>query len=224
MKHPYFELTPEQQKAAQLKFACFFLMFNLTVGTLLFFMGMGGLVLLVFALALSIYAPFLDVPSGIKAGNLNYFSPMLIGEKVKDGKLVLHGGSLFDYYFLLDKFDCPLAKKKQTYLMLIDGMLNLITQHENNIPTNITIKATSYVLNHRTAHKLGLQSASPDWFRRLILYYNFFNLTCCLSLLNSKLTWPNVHRVQSFQGELDALIAKKPQLLSLRKRLTRQPK
>jgi hypothetical protein len=32
-----------------------------------------------------------------------YYSPLFITEKPKDGLIKIHGGTLFDYYFVIEK-------------------------------------------------------------------------------------------------------------------------
>ena len=220
LKHSFYSLTPTQQRVFQLKLAGLFILFNLIVGFGLFGLGLWALIPFILALSLSIFAPFVDMPSGIKAGSLVYYSPLLIGEKVKHQRLVLHGGTLFDYYFVLDRTMNTRQCKKAIFACYIDGLLNLIEQYEQQQPTKITIKATSYILNARTATKMGLKPTKPDLLKRAILYFNFFNITCALSLLNSKLTWPDMGKTLSFEGELDSLIAKKPELIALQRAFT----
>ncbi|GAA0810918.1 hypothetical protein GCM10009111_02630 [Colwellia asteriadis] len=78
---------------------------------------------------------------------------------------------------------------------------------------------TSYIINPRTANKLGLQRQKTDFIQLFILYFNFVNLTCAMSLLKGKFTLPNLKQVYTFEGELDALIANKAYLQGLQKRL-----
>jgi hypothetical protein len=219
MTHTFYSLTPHQQRLFQFKLAAVFILFNFVVGTILFSIGLPFLILFVFALSLSIFAPFIDVPSGVNAGSLIYYSPLLIGEKIRNNRLVLHSGSLFDYYFVLDKNHSAQERRKCVFAAYIDGLLKLINQYENERPTQINIKATSYILNMRTAEKLGLKQIESDIIQRLILYFNFLNLTCALWLLNNKLTWPKMQRILTYEGELDTLIEKKANLIALQQRL-----
>lgn len=218
MIHPFYSLTPYQQRLIQLRLAAVFLLSNLVVGTIVFFTGLPSLILFFIALSISVFAPFIDVPNGVKTGSLVYYSPLLIGEKIRNNRLVLHSGSLFDYYFVLEKNHSARERKKSVFAAYIDGLLELISQYENQQPTQITINATSYILNVRTAHKIGLKRVKSDVFQRIILYYNFINLTCALSLLNNKLTWPKMQRIFSYEGELDTLIDRKADLIALQQR------
>lgn len=219
LEHGFYRLSLLQQRLFFIKLIGLFLLFNLTVALLLIWLGLWALIPFVFAFSISVVAPFVDIPSGIKAGSLNYYSPLLIGEKEKDHCLVLHGGSLFDYYFVLDKTMTAKQRKKLVFVGYIEGLLSLIAQYEQQKNTSIKIKATSYILNARTANKVGLRPTKPDGIQRFILYFNFINLTCSLSLLNGKLTWPDMGKILSFEGELDHLITKKAELQTLRQRL-----
>lgn len=218
MEHRFYQLTENQQRNFQLKLVAIFIALNFLVGLFLFVIGLAFLIPFIVAGILSIFAPFGDVPSGVKAGSLYYYSPLLIGEKIKNKCLVLHSGSLFDYYFVLIKGQNAQERKRQVFSLYLDGLLQLINDYEHQQPTQISIKATSYILNARTAKKLGLTVVKPDLLQRFIVYFNYFNLTCALSLLNNKLTWPNVKKTMSYKGELDTLIAKKSDLIALKSR------
>jgi len=218
MENTFFQLSSKQQGLFQLKLAALFIVFNIFVGGILFFLGIPFLIFFVVAFSISVFAPFVDVPGGVKAGNLMYYSPLLIGEKIRNHCLVLHSGSLFDYYFVLNKEHSAIERKKQVFSAYVDGLLNLIEQFENKQSTNISIKATSYILNPRTANKIGLKQVETDIIQRFILYFNIINLTCALSFLNKKFTWANMQNIYTYQGELDSLIAHKGKLKALKKR------
>lgn len=218
MTHRFYSLTSGQQRWFQLKLAIGFIALNLVSGLFLMLIGLPLLSFFMFAVSLSVFAPFVDVPMGVKSGSLHYYSPLLIGEKIRNNRLVLHSGSLFDYYFVLNKAHSVREIKRQVFSAYVDGLLNLIHEHENKQPTQISIKATSYILNTRTAKKLGLSPTSPDMLQRFILYFNYINLTCALSLLNKKLTWPNIQKIASYEGKLDTLIDKKNDLISMKNR------
>jgi hypothetical protein len=218
MIHRFYSLTSSQQRWFQLKLAIGFIALNLVIGLFLMLIGLPFLSFFMFAVSLSVFAPFVDVPLGVKSGNLHYYSPLLIGEKIRNNRLVLHSGSLFDYYFVINKEHSVGEIKKQVFSAYVDGLLTLINEYENKQPTEISIKATSYILNVRTARKLGLKLTSPDRLQRLILYFNYINLTCALSLLNKKITWPNIQKMASYEGKLDTLINKKNDLILMRNR------
>lgn len=55
------------------------------------------LLLILLPVLMLIAAPFVDLPMGKKAGKFIYHSPLFIAEKERDNKIVVHGGTLFDY-------------------------------------------------------------------------------------------------------------------------------
>jgi hypothetical protein len=219
MKHRFFTKTTKQQFAIQCKIVAFAMLCNIILGAVFFTLDVSFLMILSFSITLSIIAPFIDVPSGVKSGSLHYYSPLLIGETVKNGMLTLHSGTLFDYYYVLDKNTAKTERKKQIYRAYIQGLINLIEKYEKTCPNAIKIKVTSYILNTRTAQKIGMQPVTPGFLQRIILYYNYFNLLCSLSLLNAKLSFPNLGKLGAFVGDLDELINKKQYLIALKNRL-----
>ena len=219
MKHRYYALTKGQQRLFLFKLTGLLLGFNLLIAMVLLVSGLAFLSLFIFALSLSVFAPFVDVPSGVKNGSLVYYSPLLIAEKIKHNAITLHSGSLFDYYFSLDFTQSAQARKKQVFQAYVDGLLTLINQYEHQPPDHIQINATSYILNPRTARKLGLQITKTNLIQQFILYFNFINLTCALSLLKGQLTLPKMNQIYSFNGQLSTLIANKPYLLKLKEKL-----
>ncbi|MBU2893134.1 hypothetical protein KO495_07310 [Colwellia sp. D2M02] len=219
MEHSFYLFSRRQKIMFYLKLVSLFILINVFIGALLFFCGLSGFSLLFLAISLTVFAPFVDVPSGMKNGSLLYYSPLLIAEKMKNNQLVLHSGSLFDYYFALDFTSTAQERKRRVFIANIKGLLALIAQYEQQNSTNIRIKVTSYIINPRTANKLGLQRQKTDFIQLFILYFNFVNLTCAMSLLKGKFTLPNLKQVYTFEGELDVLIANKAYLQGLQKRL-----
>jgi len=219
MKNSYFDLLPRQRQLFFLRLVCIYVLVNIVMVGVLFWVDMPWLILLFFLASSTVITSFFDVPSGMKSGNLVYYSPMLIGEKIKNNQIVLHGGTLFDYYFTLNKELSVQERKKHVYAEYVEGMLALINKYECQKPTNIAVKATSYFLNSRTANKIGLQADKLDLIQVLILYFNFFSLASSMSFLNRKITWPKMGRIVTYSGDLDSLIKKKGQLEALRERL-----
>jgi hypothetical protein len=219
VEHPFFVKTQKQQYMIQLKILTYAVFINIILGSVFVLIGTGFLIFVSFVITLSIVAPFIDVPSGIKNGSLNYYSPLLIGETVKNGILKLHAGTLFDYYYVFSKKTSHSERKKQAFKGYIEGLVNLIELYETTRPNPIKIKATSYIINSRTAKKIGLRKVKTNLLGRFILYFNYFNLLCSLSLMNGKLSFPKLNNVRSFEGELDELIGKKDYFLALNNRL-----
>ena len=66
---------------------------------------------------------------------------------------------------------------------------------------------------------MGLHKVKTDFLGSMLIYFIYFNLLCSLSLLNTKLTFPNINKVCSFEGDLDDLMRKKDYLLALKSRI-----
>ena len=221
MTNSFYLKTPKQQKRFQSSLLLVFLIINIAFAWLMFMNGLAFFIFFFATILLTIIAPFFDVPSGIKSGNLKYYSTMLIAEKPRNNSIALHSGSLFDYYFSFNQSDSASIRKRKVLLSCLTGLLSLIEQYEKSQLNNIEVKVTSYILNHRTAQKLGLVKAQQDMLQRLILYFNFFNLTCSLSLINKKLTFANVTKTESFKVDMDTLIGKKEKISALVLRLNK---
>ncbi|MDT8322248.1 MAG: hypothetical protein RQ826_17160 [Xanthomonadales bacterium] len=63
-------------------------------------------------------------------------------------------------------------RKKLAMGGMIEGMINLIDEHERADRRDLKVRTTSYILNERSAAKLGLEKRPTDAFQTLILYYN----------------------------------------------------
>lgn len=214
-QHPFFLKSRTEQKRFQATLVLASLLFIGAIGALLYLAGLLPLIFLVFALVLSIIAPFLDVPAMVRSGKLRYYSPFLLGEAERNSTLVLHAGTLFDSWFLFRKDMSASERKRLAMGGMIEGMINLIEDHEKADRRDLKVRTTSYILNERSAAKLGLEKRPTDAFQTLILYYNYFNLAASYSLLNRRLAFPPIRSVQTFEGSMAALAERKPFLEKL---------
>jgi len=170
-------------------------------------------------ITLSIIAPFFDIPTLKKKGELIYYSPLFIAEKEKNGIIIAHGGSLFDYVFVIDK---KLTGKQRTNFILqkyLEGILNLIDDCEKNHNTSVKIKGTTYILNDRTAHKIGLKIVKTDFIQKLILIYNYVNVLVSNSIAKKKISFPKMTNIKTFESELKVLIERKEFIRELNTKL-----
>ena len=222
-RHPFFRLTEQQQNKFVMHAVLLALFALAIVGFIFYLLGILPLMLLVFAMGLTLLAPFVDMPGGIREGKLRYLSPFLIAEKERKGVIVVHAATLFDYYFLFDK-TMPVAQRKRAVQQgMLEGVLQLISEYEHKDEEDVEglkVRTTSYIINARTAAKLGMQQQPTDGLQLMILYYNYFNLTASYSMLHKQLKFPSVKSVQTFEGSISELIKRKPLLLALQKRYT----
>lgn len=171
------------------------------------------------AILLSIIAPFFDTPSLRKSGNLIYYSPLFITEKPRKGILKIHGGTLFDYVFVLDY---QMNGKQRTAFIIqqyIQGLLNLIQEFEDGEIGSLKIKGTSYIINERTAQKIGFKTTKTDNLQKLILTYNYVNIMISNSIAKAKFSFPNLGKIKTFETELAELVANKESLKTLNNKL-----
>jgi len=219
MDHKYYLKSIKEQNLIQLKIGVFAFFFNLVVLALSIFSGLYFFPFLSIIITLSIIAPFFDIPTLKKKGELIYYSPLFIAEKEKNGIIIAHGGSLFDYVFVIDK---KLTGKQRTNFILqkyLEGILNLIDDCEKNHNTSVKIKGTTYILNDRTAHKIGLKIVKTDFIQKLILIYNYVNVLVSNSIAKKKISFPKMTNIKTFESELKVLIERKEFIRELNTKL-----
>ncbi|WMX13338.1 MULTISPECIES: hypothetical protein [unclassified Aureispira] len=217
MKHRFYLKTEKEQQQIQIKIAITAILFNLALFFLFWTLSCPLLSLLFVMITLSIIAPFFDTPSLVKKGVLVYRSPLFLTEREKNGIITIHGGTLFDYYYVLDRTLTGQQRTKFIVKSYLDGLLNLIEEYENLGEGNLKVRGTSYIINERTAKKIGLKKVKTDTLQSLILGYNYPNLICSYSLSKAKLSFPNLKNIQSFEGNIETLAQHKAYLLRLRR-------
>lgn len=219
MQHNYYLKSRKEQNQIQLKIGVVALFFNLIVLALSILSGLHLLLLISITITLSIIAPFLDTPKLKKNGKLIYYSTLFIAEKEKNGKIIIHGGSLFDYVFVINKNLNGTQRTKFILQKYLEGILNLMETCEKNNNTSVKIKGTSYILNERTANKLGLKIIKTDYIQKLILTYNYVNILISNSIAKRKISFPKISNIRTFESELNELIERKEFIQELNSQL-----
>ena len=200
MTNRYFQLSDERRKKFQLKLLMLSLLIILSSGALILLISpkLIFLVIFIIAILLTVIAPFFDVPSLVKKGDLTYHSLFLLTEKENNKSITVHGGTLFDYYFVLQKDMTRQERKKVVLLEYLKGLKKLL----QNTSEEVKIQGTSYIINERTANKLGLRKVATNSLQHLILFFNYLNLTASISLLNKALVFPKLNNIKTFEGEI----------------------
>lgn len=168
-------------------------------------------------IVLSIVAPFFDVPSLKKSGKLIYYSSLFLTEKPKNELIKIHGGTLFDYFFVIDR---KMNGKQRTKLIIqqyLSGLLSLIEEHKDN--KQVKIRGTSYIINKKTAEKIGFKVTKTDFSQKAVLTYNYFNILISNSIAKNKLSFPNLGKTRTFEAKISQLIEKKRYLERLNESL-----
>ena len=114
----------------------------------------------------------------VASGKLKYQSLLFLSERPKKGIINIHGGTWFDYMFVLNKK--MNGKQRTTYIIqqYLQGLLNLIEEHKKDGETssNMRVRGTSYMINANTAKRIGFDIVETDSIQKLILVYNYFNV------------------------------------------------
>ncbi len=213
--HRFYEKTGPEKLQFFLKLGGFSLFFILGISLLSFWSGLYFMGIYLFVIYLTIIAPFIDIPGLQKRGGLVYYSLLFVGEKEKKDSITVHGGSLFDYYFVLDK---KANGKQRTQFILVQyliGLVHILDSLEDPINSPKTIKGTSYFLNIKTAKRMGFNQVPTHGIQKLILLFNYFNILCSQSLVKGNLTFPNLSKIRSFETTSDVLMANKPNIQRL---------
>ncbi|WP_186755295.1 hypothetical protein [Echinicola salinicaeni] len=219
MEHRYYIKSRGQQIQIQflIGFAAMLLVligFLISWATGIYLIGV-----LVFTIILSIIAPFFDVPSLRESGKLRYHSLLFFSEKPKNGIVQIHGGTLFDYVFVIDRKLHGKERQRLIIQQYLEGLLDLIEEIESQQADDMIIRGTSYIINERTARKMGFKLVETDFLQKLILLYNFFNIMISASIAKGKLTLPKLRDTQTFEASLHELVKRKAYISSLNEQL-----
>lgn len=227
MKHPFYLKSKKEQNKIQFLIGLFALLAILTFSFISVLIGVFVLPIFAFAITLSIIAPFFDTPSLKKSGGLIYHSPLFISEKPRKGMIKIHGGTLFDYVFVIDRNMNGKQRTKFILQQYLEGLLGLIANYENNQSQDIKIRGTSYIINERTAKRIGFKVVETDGIQTLILIYNYINLLISCSIAKGKLSFPNLKEIKTFETSLKGLVDRKDFIRNmnekLRGKIARQP-
>lgn len=200
MENRFYTLSKKNQKIFQIKLGFLSLGIVLIFGLTLYVINMSllPLVFLIIIGAISVIAPFFDVPALIEKGSLKYYSLFLIAEVKKNDTITIHGGTLFDYYFV---FNANLNGKERTKLIIssyLKGIIKLINQENDSVK----IKGTSYIINEKTANKIGLRKTKTDNIQKLILLFNYVNLLTSIYLAKRIVKFPNLNNIHTYEAEV----------------------
>lgn len=219
MQHRFYIKTQKQQN--QIQFLIGFAAFLVILFSFLIFWitGFYLIVIILFCIGLSIIAPFFDTPSLKKSGKLTYHSLLFLSEIPKNGILKIHGGTLFDYVFVIEK---KMNGKQRTNFIIqqyLQGLLNLIEENKNSSDDNLIIRGTSYMINDKTAQRIGFRVIDTDFIQKLILIYNYSNILISFSIAKGKLSFPNLKETKTFETTLRDLVHREKYLMDLNEKL-----
>ncbi|OIQ30858.1 MAG: hypothetical protein BM564_01205 [Bacteroidetes bacterium MedPE-SWsnd-G2] len=213
MNHRFYNKNKKEQNRILMLIAICSLLIVFFSGLISFYSNIYFIAIFTIAIVLSIIAPFFDMPSLKKSGKMIYYSPLFITEKPKNGVIKIHGGTLFDYYFVIDKKRNGKQRTNFIIQQYLQGLLLLLEQHENE--PEIKIQGTSYIINKRTAEKLGFKIIETDILQKIILAYNYFNILISNSIAKNKLSFPNLKETKTFETTFKQLRERKDYIVQL---------
>lgn len=218
MKHTFYQKSDSEQRRILWKFGTLLFLICSLILVIAFLSGFYLLGFLI-PVAILIAAPFLDLPMGRKNGKFIYYSPLFITEPERDRKIIVHGGTLFDYlYTISPDLNGPERTKFVLYGYLL-GLINLISEYENQDEKDFQIRGTSYIINEKTAKRFGLQPVQTDFLQYLILLFNYIPITISNFFIKRKLHFPKFSDIKTYQGELSELARHKEKLIELKNKL-----
>ena len=201
--HRYYILPKRDQKRKLWSFI-FNMLITIAVIVFMAWSTSAWFLLILIQPVISIFASFIDVPTGRKNGQIVYYSPLLLSSAEKNNSINLHGGTLFDYYYTLSIEKSESRNKKTILYSYMEGLLNLLDSFgENN--EDLKIKANAYFINPHTASRLGFKKVHTKSFQKIIMFLNYLPITISYSIAMGKLSFPNIFSLKSYECQLGEL-------------------
>ncbi len=77
------------------------------------------------------------------------------------------------------------------------------------------VRGTSYIINKRTAEKIGFKVIETNMLQKIILNYNYFNVMVSNSIAKNKLVFPKLSNTKTFEADIGQLLAKRDYIKTL---------
>jgi hypothetical protein len=217
--HRYYILPKRDQKR---KIWSFILNLLIIIAVIVFMAWSTNLWILLVLIhpVLSVFAPFVDVPTGRNNGQIVYYSPLLLSSAKKNNSIVLHGGTLFDYYYTLSIEKSESRNKKTILYSYMEGLLNLLDRFDQN-NDELKINANAYFINPHTAARLGFKKVPTKSFQKVIMCFNYLPITISYSIAMGKLSFPNIFSLKSYECQLADLRKNRHHLESMFDRINK---
>ncbi len=204
MVHRFYERSPQRQKAWLWRVGVLIVLCFLALIATAFWLKKWWLFILVYPV-FTILTPFVDVPTGKMQGTLLYYSPLfIIQPNTKKKSITLHGGTLFDYLFVLQPFRWGRDQTRAVINSYLGGLHRLIAD-EKKYSDEWVVRGTSYWLKVETAQRFGFIRVKKDGGQQLILAMNVFQLSVALSYVKGSLFMARVTRANTFEATLGEL-------------------
>lgn len=218
MDHPFYAMPPLRQRRLQ-----WVVVISLLI-TLLLFVSLAYLftaywILLFLFLPIQLAAPFLDMPAGKKLGKLVYYAPLFVVEPRRKELVVLHGGTLFDYVFVLRGISSSQRRRQRVWHDYVRGLLLLAEACMEEDKGARILRGTSYFLTPRTARRFGFHQKSTQTIQQFLIWVNAAQLTLAYSVMRRRLAFPPLRRIRTFETTAAELWEHRDVLLALEERL-----
>ena len=166
---------------------------------------------------------FLITPLFTLLNFYTYHSPMVVSFGNNKRFIDLHNGTSFDYLLEMSHIKPGIKWKNKMLHHYLNALLKIIHQIENKVlPSNITIRGSSYFVSQRSAEKLGFKVSQASLLEKLNITLNYVDLIWMYSLTNGKLTFPNLATITTVRTNGHELIKRKQKIIELLNRLENQ--
>jgi len=120
---------------------------------------------------------FLITPLFTVLNFYTYYSPMVVSFGNNKRFIDLHNGTSFDYLMEMSHIKPGIKWKNKMLHHYLNALLKIIHQIESeDLPSNITIRGSSYFLSQRSAEKLGFKVSNASFLERLNITLNYIDL------------------------------------------------
>lgn len=164
-------------------------------------------------------APFIDVPLGARKGRFVYHSACFLTEWSHDGRLVVHGGTLFDYWYAIDRDLSVKDRRRYVFKLYLEGLLNLIEHHAIKDNLDIKIIGTTYFINRKNLERFGFHIKPTSFLQLLLILVNYFNISLAMSYINRHPKLFTLDNLYTFEADINELLQKRKNIEDLHERL-----
>lgn len=216
--HRFNLLSARDQK----KKACSFLFNMILLNAIIFFLAwsINWMIIRLIQPILSVFASFIVIPMARKREKLLCFSSSLSRSALKNNKMQLHGGTLFDYYYTLSIGKSEGRNRNIILYSYLDDLLNFLKNFSMH-PDNIIIQAKAYLINPSNAALTGFKIFPNQFISKIIIRLHYFPITSSYSPAVGNLSFPSTWHLISYVCHLGELRKNQPKLEIISKQINR---
>ena len=125
-------------------------------------------------------------------GYLHYYSPLLLIIKRKKNIWEIHGGNMFDFFINMKWNNKGTQAQRLVISNYLKGLLEIINEIERSKKVNFELFGISYILNEKTAKKLGFSVEQVKLRRKFLFFLDYINLAIMYSFSKGEVSFPNI--------------------------------